>query len=303
MNERPDQVVPDRALDDPIDLTDLLPNDFIAFVQTHQVTMTRYAYQHLGSLEDAEGAVADVMVTLFEQWDDLLRNPAPPIRLAFHLLTRRIENHPAPPVPTPRPADLRPSDPFANPERPDFAEFARAQQPALTRYARQRLRSSHDADDVVSEAMLSLYTRWNSLDHTNPPRALAFRVLQGKIVDWRRRRYIRSEVYVDYTAPDAPDVEAIGHALGDPAAFVPERTTLEDIVVGAIAAMPSKRAACARLHLVMQIPVPDVADYLGVTISTVRSHVHTARRQLAAVLDASVALDSARPLPPRGMTA
>ncbi|MFE3206075.1 RNA polymerase sigma factor [Embleya sp. NPDC059237] len=295
--------LPDHAVHDPIDaidLSDLLPNDFQAFVLTHQVTLTRYAFQHLGSVQDAERAVADVLVALFRQWDKLLRSEAPPTGLAFRLLAEHLDARPAPRVPAQRDPAPEPPEKATDTTCPGFVEFAYTERPELIRYAQRRLGSLHDAEDIVSDVMLKMYKRWNTLvDHISPPRALAFRMLQGKIVDWRRRHHHRTEIHVDFTDPDAPDVASAGHDLGDPAGFVPERAFLE----GAIAAMPPKRAACARLHLVMQIPIPDVAAYLGVTVSTVRSHVHIARRQLVMVLDGTVPLDPTRTRPPQGMTA
>ena len=52
---------PEQAQAVDVDLVDLLRNDFVAFCHSHQLTLTRFAYDHLGSRAEAEDIVADVL--------------------------------------------------------------------------------------------------------------------------------------------------------------------------------------------------------------------------------------------------
>ncbi|MGW1994489.1 RNA polymerase sigma factor [Embleya sp. NPDC001921] len=291
----------DGSLD--IDLTDLLRNDYHAFAQTHLPTLTRLAYRSLGSVDDAVRAVEDVMVVVDRRWDELLRAPGPPVDTVVKLLMEHLDDHAARcarvrhAMAPHRNADEGPRLPVELPWADEFVDFARAYRPTLTSLARRRLGSlRQDAEDVVSEVMLAMCVRWNLLvQHPSPPQALAYRMLKDKAVDWQRRAVHRREISVDFTVFPTP---AGTRALGDPATFVPDLHGVHR----AISLMPPKRAACAWLHLVMQIPPAEVADYLGITISTVRSHVHAARRELTAAQYGTVPYDPVRPNPPEGKT-
>ncbi|MFE3205272.1 sigma factor [Embleya sp. NPDC059237] len=273
---------PEQAQAVDVDLVDLLRNDFVAFCHSHQLTLTRFAYDHLGSRPEAEDIVADVLLALFQRWDDVLREPAPPVKRAFRMLTDALEDRRLrrdlvrDTVDRRRPA---PGGPVIDAPA-DFVRFCREHQQTLIDHAWKSLGCAHDADEAVADVLLALSRRWAEIvRHPSPPLALAFGILRRRVVDIRRRRGRTPEVLFDFTAPGAPDVASTGN--GDPAAVVPHL----DILDRTIAAMPVKRATCARLHLVMQLPLQDVADYLGVTISTVRSHVHAARKQLATALE------------------
>ncbi|MGC0415910.1 sigma factor [Embleya sp. AB8] len=273
---------PEQAQAVDVDLVDLLRNDFVAFCHSHQLTLTRFAYDHLGSRPEAEDIVADVLLDLFRHWDDVLREPAPPVKRAFRMLTDALEDLRLRRDPAHDPLDLRrpaPGGPVIDAPL-DFVQFCREHRQTLTDHAWKSLGCAHDADEAVADVLLALSRRWPEiLRHPSPPLALAFGILRRRVVDIRRRRGRTPEVLIDFTAPGAPDIACPG--ADDPATLVPHLDALDR----AIASMPIKRATCARLHLVMQLPLQDVADYLGVTISTVRSHVHAARKQLATALD------------------
>ncbi|MFI1379370.1 sigma-70 family RNA polymerase sigma factor [Embleya sp. NPDC020886] len=278
-----------------VDLVDLLPNDFVAFCHSHQATLTRFAYDHLGSRPEAEDLVADVLLTLYQCWDDVLREPAPPVKRAFRMLTDALEDRRLRRDLVRDGLDrLRPAPGGPVLDAPaDFVRFYREHQQALTDHAWKHLGCPHDADEAVADVLLALSRRWSEIvRHPGPPLALAYEILRRRVVDIRRRRGRSPEVPIDFTAPGAPDVAST--TASDPAALVPHLDTLDRT----IAAMPAKRATCARLHLVMQLPLQDVADYLGVTISTVRSHVHAARKQLANALGRAEHHASAEATPP-----
>ncbi|MEU0936779.1 RNA polymerase sigma factor [Embleya sp. NPDC005971] len=297
---RPD---PDGSLD--VDLTDLLRNDYHAFARTHLPILTRLAYRFLESVDDAVQAVEDVMVVVDRRWDELLRSPGPPVDAVVKLLMEHLDDHAARcarvrhAMAPHRNADEGPRLPVELPWADEFVDFARAYRPTLTSLARRRLGSLHqDAEDVVSEVMLAMCVRWNLLvQHPSPPQALAYRMLKGKAVDWQRRAVHRREVSVDFTAPSAPTGARVDTA-GDPATFVPDLHTVHR----AISLMPRKRGVCAWLHLVVGVPTAEVADYLGITISTVRSHIHAARRELTAAQHGTIPYDPVRPNPPEGKT-
>lgn len=174
----------------------------------------------------------------------------------------------------------------------DFVGFWVLHQGNWLRYAVDRLGSRPDAEDVLHETMIALYGRWESvLRHSSPPEALAFTVLRGKVIDKQRQRCRSREVLTDFTASDALHGVDLASSAGDPGETVPSDADLS----AALARMPERRQTCAVLCLVLGLTAREAAGYLGITVSAVRSHIHEARKDLAA--DLLYPLESPPPAP------
>jgi len=281
--------------DDGVDLMALLPDAFAAFWHTHQTPLTCYALRHLDSISAAEAAVGGVMVDVHARWDALASGAETPARAAFRLLSERLDDHEAriararhaiaPHLPASRRPGLRTA---ASAWAHTFTEFAHEVRPALTRLARRRLGDLHaEADEVVVEVMLVLARRWD-LFEVHPDRRVALLKILDTKVDERCARG---------TGPRPGP--AADHTAGPAAPACPGSS--DDVVADTIALMPPRRGACAWLHLVMDLPMSDVAEYLGVTVLTVRAHVRRARRDLTAALHACARADGpAGPHPEQG---
>ncbi|MFJ8745777.1 RNA polymerase sigma factor [Embleya sp. NPDC127516] len=274
MNDHPEQAVE-------IDLTNRLPQDYVAFCRTVEPLLARYALEFGESAAEADDVVTDVLVDLFHDWTLI----APDVRaertfrmLGATLVDRRRRRRVPRRTPGARP---RPDEtPVGAPE--DFVLFWGANKRHLTRYARRLLRSDHDAEDVVSEALFELYRCWDACGR-EMPHAVVYRIARSRAADLLRRRARAGEVPTDFAAPDAREFVSTMAAPDDPDAGVPDGELL-DLLDRAVEGMPERRGACVRLHLQMRLPLQDVSVLLGVSASTVRTHIHIARQELRRAL-------------------
>ncbi|MCW2816034.1 MAG: Sigma-70, region 4 type 2 [Nocardioides sp.] len=138
----------------------------------------------------------------------------------------------------------------------DFEEFAATETPRLLRVAYGLTGNPHDAWDLVQESLVRVGVRWRRLRGQNPG-GYAQTVLVRLNVD--RHRRLRREVPVDEThARDRP-VEMTE-------AFDPE-------LVRALATLSPKQRAAVVLRTVEDLDHAAIAERLGCTAATARTHL------------------------------
>ncbi|MGW0665366.1 RNA polymerase sigma factor [Streptodolium elevatio] len=166
-------------------------------------------------------------------------------------------------------------DPVAALLPASFRAFHELYAGELLRYALLHTGQRADAEDAVEAALVRLFQIWDRAMRHEQPLALAYQVLHGKIVDGRRRT--RRCVPTDFAAAGAPDPS---DPAGDPSDHVAAFADLD----AALDRLPLRQRECARLHFLIGLDAAEVAARLGITASAVRSHLHLARKHLAAAL-------------------
>ncbi len=140
-----------------------------------------------------------------------------------------------------------------------FMEFAETQRPALVRLARAVCLNWADADDVAQEALVRVGLRWRRLSRSGHPHAYARTVVTRLAVDQARRR----------TRERAPGPTVGAERSSDDPRWVEEagwiRSALEPLP-------PQQRAAIALRYLADRSD-QEIADHIGCSTSTVRSHI------------------------------
>jgi len=121
-----------------------------------------------------------------------------------------------------------------------------------------------EAEDVTQEAFCRAWQRWDSVVHYEHPGAWVRRVVANLAVSrWRRLRtatkYLRRSVPVDAPALDPYHVA----------------------VVTALRTLPADQARALVLHHMVDLPVAEVAQEMGVAVGTVKSWLHRGRAALA----------------------
>lgn len=139
----------------------------------------------------------------------------------------------------------------------DFEEFAATETPRLLRVAYGLTGNPHDAWDLVQESLVRVGVRWRRLRHQNPG-GYAQTVLVRLNVD--RHRRLRREVPVDttYDGRDRP-VETTE-------AFDPE-------LVRALARLSPQQRAAVVLRTVEDLDHAAIAERLGCSAATARTHL------------------------------
>ena len=166
---------------------------------------------------------------------------------------------------------------------PVLTDLVRHRGGSLVRYATLLCGDPREAEDLVQDALVRVFTAGRhsqvggpgdlgALEHAE---AYVRRVVLNLYLDGyrRRRRWL-----------------AVRHLLGGqdstagPDQAGPERLDLDS----ALAALPPRQRACVVLRFYADLTVEQIADDLGVTAGTVKRHLHDANASLAVRLAPAV---------------
>lgn len=131
------------------------------------------------------------------------------------------------------------------------------------------------AEELVQETFLRVCLRWNRLAAYDRPGGFARRVLLNLATSRARRLAAEARALARLDRRRATDEG--GHVLSSGSAEF----------WAAVRSLPRRQAEVLSLHYLEDRSVNDVANILGCSEVTVRSHLHTGRKRLAAVLGLS----------------
>jgi RNA polymerase sigma-70 factor (ECF subfamily) len=128
-----------------------------------------------------------------------------------------------------------------------------------------------DLEDVVHEVFLKIHQRRQDFDATRPMRPWLFGFAMRVAADYRRlarHRMEASGVDVDATDPEPFADERV------------ERRRQRAAVEAALDTLPLERRAVLVLHDLDEVPVPAIAEALGIPLNTAYSRLRLAREEL-----------------------
>jgi RNA polymerase sigma-70 factor (sigma-E family) len=141
-----------------------------------------------------------------------------------------------------------------------FREFADARMPALLRTAYLLCGDWHRAEDVVSTAIVKLYTSWRRVSQADNPDAYVRQVVVRTWLDETRRPWRRERP--TETVPDSPSYDA------DVAAdTVARRADLRRLLTE----MPARQRAVLVLRFYDDLSVERTAEILGCSPGAVKT--------------------------------
>jgi len=141
-----------------------------------------------------------------------------------------------------------------------FEEYVLARGPALVRLARLLADDEHRADDLVQDVLAKAYPRWARIVRADDPDRYVRRMLVNARNSWWRRAARRHEVSVPAIRP-VP--------VTDPALDSADRDALWQLV----AALPPRQRAALVLRYYEDLDDTAIAEILGCSPVTVRTHV------------------------------
>jgi RNA polymerase sigma-70 factor (sigma-E family) len=147
----------------------------------------------------------------------------------------------------------------------ELDEFARTALPGLLAFARVLTADRAQAEDVVYDVLTKLYARPDRLANARNGEAYARRMIVNEYLSWGRK-WFRIQPHAQL--PDKPGA--------DVAEGVADRETLR----GELARLPRRQRAVLVLRYYGGLRDDEIAEELGCSVSTVRSH---ACRALAAL--------------------
>jgi RNA polymerase sigma-70 factor (sigma-E family) len=145
---------------------------------------------------------------------------------------------------------------------PTFEEFVAERLESLLRYATALTCDPHLAQDVVQDVLIRAQSRWARIASTAQPVAYVKRMIVNEYLSWRRRRANHD---VTLSHPVLADMAPAGD---DPITHYAER----DAMLARITRLPRRQRAVIVLRYYENLTDAEIAETLGCTAATVRSH-------------------------------
>ncbi len=153
----------------------------------------------------------------------------------------------------------------------DFEVFFQQEYKAFLQFARKRLRSVQDAEEVVLDASARIFKKWDeALSHPNPV-ALAYKILDGFVADYWRQLSRRREdpvaeppspAYFESLRPNA----ALEHALDTLRAIAP------------------LQAQCVSMRHLDELSYEEIAELLDITVGAAKTNASLGKQRLRDIM-------------------
>jgi RNA polymerase sigma-70 factor (sigma-E family) len=142
-----------------------------------------------------------------------------------------------------------------------FDEWTRSGLPPLLRFATVLCGTPHLAEDVVQDVAIKAQRKWDRIGGLDNPEAYLRRMVVNEYLSWRRKwsQYVPSAEIEPASSPD--------HA---------ERTADRDQLLGELAKLPRRQRAVLVLRYFGGLTDAEIAETLGCSPGTVRSHASRA---------------------------
>ena len=156
-----------------------------------------------------------------------------------------------------------------------FEVLIRRHTPLLRAYARRKLGSTDELDDVVQETFITAWDRLDVLEDRRRVKAWLMRILSRKCLDRIRARRDHDDV---------TELEIAAPSDGAPER-VAEARSREDAVDRALAELPPDQRRCWVMKEVLEYRYEDIAEELGLPTSTVRGLLSRARKNMIRLME------------------
>ncbi|MDP9067249.1 MAG: SigE family RNA polymerase sigma factor [Actinomycetota bacterium] len=158
----------------------------------------------------------------------------------------------------------------------DYEWFFRSEYPRVLRTSFLILGDEEAARDVAQEAFVQLFRKWDKVSRYEVPEAWVRRVsIRMSVRALRRRRFNE-------------------HALSRIALPEPTRPWPDTDLMQAVSALPPAQRAAIVLFYFEDQPVSEIAQLMECSPSTVKVHLHKARKRLNKALVQEVGVDATR---------
>jgi RNA polymerase sigma-70 factor (ECF subfamily) len=147
------------------------------------------------------------------------------------------------------------------------------------------VRNAAEAEELAQDVFLKAYERLNTYDPTRKFSSWLFKVAHNATIDHLRRRRL---VTVPLETPDAEDLQ-LAERLAGPETEGPEHQAARAELVRALETALGKLRPEHRAVLLLRFQhgcsYEELAEITQLPLGTVKTHLHRARRRLAALLE------------------
>ena len=151
-----------------------------------------------------------------------------------------------------------------------FAVLVRRYTPMMRAYARRILPGTADVDDVVQEAFVTAWGQLPSLEDPGRVKSWLMRITSRKAIDRIRATYVHADL--DDVEPPAPERS------------LPQRQAEARAGVAALSEalqqLPAAQRGCWVLREIGEYSYEEIAEELGIPVSTVRGLLARARKDI-----------------------
>jgi len=166
----------------------------------------------------------------------------------------------------------------------DAASFTALLQPYLAflqRYALRLTGNRDDAEDLVQEVMIKLYTHRERLQSVQALQPWLARVTYYQNIDQHRRRPAPS-TFVSISQLRGGDDEGAEQSWdlpdeGPGPAIQVEETEVSTLVAQAVKQLPATLQQLVHLHDIEGLSLPDISQRLGISVNTLKSSLKRAK--------------------------
>ncbi|HEX6360109.1 SigE family RNA polymerase sigma factor [Actinophytocola sp.] len=153
-----------------------------------------------------------------------------------------------------------------------FDQFAADRIDRLLRFATALTCDPHLAQDVVQEVLVRVQHKWDRIGALAARDMYVRRMIINEYLSWRRRKASRNIAATHST------LDALGTPTADPAHIYAERDALRSHIIK----LPRKQRAALVLRYYEDRSDQEIAELLGCSVGTVRSHISRALSTLRA---------------------
>lgn len=151
-----------------------------------------------------------------------------------------------------------------------FAVLVRRYTPLMRAYTQRMLNASADVDDIVQEAFVTAWQRLPELEDPGAVKSWLMRILSRKAVDRIRSRRVHADV---------DEVEQAAPVHASPPRVAEARAEVEALGA-ALRELPDEQRECWVLREINGSSYDEIAEQLGVPVSTVRGLLARARKYI-----------------------
>lgn len=137
---------------------------------------------------------------------------------------------------------------------------------SLMRYIKRYIGKKDDPEDILQEAFLRTY-RANEINNIEFPKTYMFKTAKNLAVREKAKMAARLTEYIeDYSGPAFSNNEASAFDML-------ERKQNKQLLVAAINTLPPKCRTVTIMRLIYGMPLKDIAENMGITLSTTEKHI------------------------------
>ncbi len=167
-----------------------------------------------------------------------------------------------------------------------YREIVRRYERSLFTLILRMVRDRSSAEDLAQDSFVKAFRNLRSFDPTRKFSSWLFKIAHNTAIDHLRRRD-PVPLSLDAAGPDETDLLAsVPDRRAEPPDRALGRADLAHCLERAVATLRPEYREAIVLRFTQDLSYDEIAEVMGLPLGTVKTHLHRARKELAAVLQA-----------------